>query len=444
MKIIQVPYCFYPDQVGGTEVYVAALVNCLTDRGIESIVVSPGERNDSYEHEGIRVRRFHVNPTIKDLRELYGEGNAAAAKEFSLILDEEKPDLVHLHALTRGVSLRLVREAKLRRLPVVFTYHTPTVSCQRGTLMRWGREVCDGVLRRNLCARCTLHGLGMNRISSHILGSVPKEFGRFLGRVGKSGGAWTALRMTELIQSHHTSLHQLMNEVDHIIATAEWAKEILVRNRVLPEKITVSRQGLCTPIPQSSTSKLQLSNSNLKIVFIGRMDPTKGLHILIQAMRLLPELKMSLHIYGVVQGKSGQEYEKKIHSMAKKDERIFFHSPVANQDMIHTLRTFDILAVPSQWLETGPLVILEAFAAGIPVIGSNLGSIAERVEHGVNGLLVEPDSIEAWHAQIKNLSLNRDLVEKLKKGIQPPRSMETVAQEMEELYLQCTSLKNTA
>jgi glycosyltransferase involved in cell wall biosynthesis len=47
----------------------------------------------------------------------------------------------------------------------------------------------------------------------------------------------------------------------------------------------------------------------------------------------------------------------------------------------------DILAVPSTWYETGPFVVLEAHAAGIPVVGSDLGGIAERVTHGQDGLL---------------------------------------------------------
>jgi hypothetical protein len=75
---------------------------------------------------------------VNNLRELYGEGDQTAAREFAKILDEERPDVGHLHAFTRGVSLRMARKAKRRGVKVVFTYHTPTVSCQRGTLMHWG------------------------------------------------------------------------------------------------------------------------------------------------------------------------------------------------------------------------------------------------------------------------------------------------------------------
>ena len=95
------------------------------------------------------------------MSELYGEGDELAAREFEKILDEEEPDLVHLHAFTRGVSLKIVRAAKARQIPVVFTYHTPTVTCTRGTMMRWGRIPCDGEMLGRRCTACTLHGLGI-------------------------------------------------------------------------------------------------------------------------------------------------------------------------------------------------------------------------------------------------------------------------------------------
>ena len=57
------------------------------------------------------------------------------------------------------------------------------------------------------------------------------------------------------------------------------------------------------------------------------------------------------------------------------------------------LSRIDVLAVPSQWLETGPLVVLEAFAAGTPVIGSDLGGIRELVSDGRDGLLVPHDDV---------------------------------------------------
>lgn len=125
-----------PDPVGGTEIYVDGLARCLRAQGIQSFIVAPSGNAtaEAYEHEGLRVRRFRSSTGSKHmLRELYGEGDPEAAMAFAHILDEERPDAVHIHAFTRAVSVLLVRAAKRRGLPVFFTYHTPTVSCRRGT-----------------------------------------------------------------------------------------------------------------------------------------------------------------------------------------------------------------------------------------------------------------------------------------------------------------------
>jgi glycosyltransferase involved in cell wall biosynthesis len=100
------------------------------------------------------------------------------------------------------------------------------------------------------------------------------------------------------------------------------------------------------------------------------------------------------------------------------------------------LRSYDLLAVPSQGLETGPLVVLEAFAAGVPVIGSRLGSIAEIVRDEVDGVLVPNATAEGWAHALRRFSEDRGLIERLRTAVHPPRTMSTVAKEMATLYRQ--------
>lgn len=435
MKVIQIPFCFYPDPVGGTEVYVDALSRHLQEQGVNVAIAAPGNENQSYFHHQLPVRRFAVSGEVANLRELYGEGDKLAAREFSHILDEEKPDVLHLHAFTSGASLLLVRAAKQRQIPIVFTYHTPTVSCQRGTLMRGGTQVCDGKLDLHTCARCTLQGLGLNPISANVSGSLPPLVGRSLGTMNLSGGVWTALRMTELMSYRHAAFDALMKEVDHVVAVSSWVKDVLVGNHVPPAKITVIRQGLChTQFALTKDRGEDASEAPLKIAFFGRLDPTKGVDILIKALQFDPQLPVQFDIYGVSQGGAGDAYQQELQKLAQNDPRIRFKYPVPADKVVKILADYDLLAVPSQWLETGPMVVLEAFAANIPVIGSNLGGIAERVEHEVNGLLVEPKSVEAWYRELQRLCQDRALRLRLRAGIHPPQTMQIVTEEMMALY----------
>jgi glycosyltransferase involved in cell wall biosynthesis len=80
------------------------------------------------------------------------------------------------------------------------------------------------------------------------------------------------------------------------------------------------------------------------------------------------------------------------------------------------------------------MVVLEAFAAGVPVIGSNLGGIAELVTDSVDGLLVEPCSVGAWIQVLRKLSNDRTVLDKLRSGISPPRRISESARDMAEVY----------
>ena len=85
-------------------------------------------------------------------------------------------------------------------------------------------------------------------------------------------------------------------------------------------------------------------------------------------------------------------------------------------------------------METGPLVILKSFAAGTPVIGSNLGGIAEWVRHGENGLLVDFDDVSGWRDAFRRCAENREVLVSLRRGVKPPRGMQHVAHEMANIY----------
>jgi glycosyltransferase involved in cell wall biosynthesis len=436
MKILQVPFGFFPAPVGGTEVYVQALAYELCRLGVESLIAAPAEKSAVYEHAGLPVCRFAVTSEVSDIRDLYGEGDLPAAKEFAFILDQEKPDIVHLHAFTRGVSLRLMRTAKARGLPVVFTYHTPTVSCVRGTLLQWGSPVCDGNLRVSRCAACTLHGRGVNKPLSIACGNLSPIIGRRIGKAGMSGRLWTALRMAELVDLRHAMCRALFAEVDWIVVLCQWTADLLQRNGVPSGKINMSRHGLLRPanVVQRTVPSLPLAQRPLRIAYVGRLDPIKGPDVLIRALRQLPEVPVELHLYGIVQGKAGLAYEQQLRRLAGNDPRIAFLPPVENEQVISLLREYHLVAVPSRVLETGPLVVLEAFAACVPVLGADLGGVAESVQHGVNGLLVEPDSVRGWCQAIQRCVEEATLLAQLRNGIRPPRGMDIVAQEMLTVY----------
>src|SRR5207237_4288519 len=114
--------------------------------------------------------------------------------------------------------------------------------------------------------------------------------------------------------------------------------------------------------------------------------------------------------------------------------RISFRPQVAHNAVISLLKNYHVLAVPSRGLETGPLVVLESFAAGTPVIGCKLGGILEWVKHQCNGLLAEPEDIQAWSDIFRQCAEDRALLARLREGVKMPRRMSDVATDMVRLY----------
>jgi glycosyltransferase involved in cell wall biosynthesis len=417
--------------MGGTEVYVEALAREQQRRGLSVAVAAarPSETTTHHVDAGLPVYRF-ASSLSRDVAALYGYGDSLASRAFATIVETEKPDVVHLHAFTSAVSARLAHAARQLGAQVVFTYHTPTVSCQRGTLLRWGKDVCDGVLDAQPCAACTLHTHGLTPRAASLAGRVPTRLGKLVGHFGLSGGGWTAIRMNSLVQDQHTAFRALMCDADRIVVLCEWSRELLVRNGVPPDKLVLSRHGLPTVGPARPTPPR--AAGPLRIAFLGRLHPTKGVDVLLRAMAALRSAEIQLDVFGIADGHD--DYACAITALADQDPRVRLRRPVPSTEVTALLGNYDVLAVPSRWLETGPLVVLEAFAAGVPVVGSRLGGIAELVEDGVTGLLVEPESVAQWTDALRRLADEPHLLRCLRRGIRPPRGMAAVADDMQTVY----------
>ena len=225
--------------------------------------------------------------------------------------------------------------------------------------------------------------------------------------------------MPQLVETQHEAFRALMQEVDGVVALTEWVRTVLVRNGVPASRITLSRHGR----PSGSNSwepLIDVAKRPLRVAFLGRADKVKGVDTLIKAVRGAPDLSVEVHLYGVTQSAAEEDYWTALKCLAGRDTRITFLPSVPNDQVVPLLRSYHVLAVPSRWLETGPLVVLELFAAGTPVIGSNLGGIADRVRHHVNGLLVDVEDVSAWADAIRVCSEDRDLLLKLRQGVKQP------------------------
>jgi glycosyltransferase involved in cell wall biosynthesis len=428
--VLHVPYTYFPDPCGGTEVYVHGLVRGLSQLGYECHVAAPGRQERRYEYDGIEVHRFQTDPA-GSLEQAYGAPDEVAAESFQKIAETVRPDVVHLHARTSAISERIVDIAHAAGAKVVLTYHTPTVSCARGTMMLFGKVPCDGIIERSRCSACVLSARGLPIAAAKLAIAAPGWLVSLSKPAARRVKALKALQVPSLIEEMHGRLRRLLSKVDHVVAVCQWVREVLGRNGVPSDKMTLSRQAI-TQAASAPPRVVREPGRPLSIAYFGRVDHAKGPDLLARALRLVPGAAVEIDIYAVRQPGSERDIGF-LEASARNDARLRVLPAVPAGQVIETMAKYDFIAVPSRGLETGPLVVLEAFAAGVPVLGARLGGIAELVRDGRDGVLVAPDDPNAWAECLARLLDRRELT-RLRQQIKPPRRMKDAAVDMAALY----------
>ena len=425
---------YLPWTIGGSIVYCHRLCQELKLLGVESRVAihqsthkkqSLGE----YVFENVPVL---VLPHLADENERQALFSRTTKDPvgFKKLLEEFRPDVVHFHDFTVVAGIAHMRLAKQGGCKIVMTYHTPGNSCsQHGLHYRseWKR-ICDGEILLDRCSECRLSGAGFSKILGKLVVQKSLPFFDPKGR-GLLSRLFTTRRMTELFRDSWLEMSEL---VDGLHVYAQWVKDIIERNRVSSRKVYFFRSGGPTLVPARSQKS---SDGTFRMVFSGRATFVKGLHVLVDAIRSLPrDLPIEAHLFIAEREWEQKRYGDVLKRKIEGDSRFKVKFGCPQSDLFNALGQYDAAVVPSLWLETGPLTVFEAFAAGLPVIGSRLGGISELVEDGVNGLLFEPGDSRGLADLIKRLVRERDLLSRLTSHVKPPRTMSDVAKDSVALY----------
>ncbi len=471
MRILLVTFDYLPYSIGGTEVYVAGLARELKRLGHDiHILITSHEIREDYDYEGIPVHYLSDPHSPAASRHHKAEPGTLiypyTEETAEQYLRELQPDIIHSHPLYLTPMLPVMAAARRLGIPSLCTYHTPTITCGRGNMTKWGKYNCDGRLDWRQCSACVLQQKGLPKYIAELL---PLLFGHFGGAVRRLQG----LPLPRKIRSMFRILSQRQMQirewetareaVDCWIAVAKWVEEVLIINNVSPDNIFLSRQGLCygsggneSPadagqcrdgtgkgIKPAGTHDETYKTCRLRLGYIGRIQPQKGIHIMLRAMRLLKGRNdISLVIAGVDRSKKNR-YQSDLINSTRSDARIVWQDRLMPDRVGDFMKEIDFLVIPSLWLETGPMTVLEAWAQGIPIIGSNLAGITEWVEECGGGLLFERGNPEDMKKTILKLLENPGS----RRNILVPESVRTIAEvarETDSVYNLLMSRKGVA
>ena len=347
MKILKVIHGFPPDYMAGSEIYSYHLVKELINQNIETFVFTRVEnefhkQHHIYEelHEGIPILR--VNKPKKDY--LYHDKfyDETLDEIFRAYLKKVNPDIVHFGHLSH-LSTSLIKIVKEFGIPIIYTIHDFWLYCVKGQLINKQKEICSGPSVQN-CTSCSPYVVNQQEVSE------------------------TTKHMMETIDN-----------VDIFISPSHTLRDFFINQGVNSNKIKYLKYGFNTK-KIIYNKKGFASDTKINFGFMGRVIPTKGIKVLVDVFNELPNENLS--IYGGI-GAQKRFLETK---------NINFKGGYDNNTINDVLQDIDVLIVPSIWYENAPLVIQEAFLAGIPVITSDLGGMSELVINNENGFTFDVGS----------------------------------------------------
>ncbi len=322
--------------------------------------------------------------------------NAEAAKALSRLLDDFRPDVIHIHGIHRQLSPSILRVAQMADVPVVQTLHDYHHVCPADVMLRGGESVCEP----RACGRLWYGAAVRHRCIA--------------GSLSKSGLSAAETTFQRAVRAYDRS-------VDRFIAPSSFMAQIMhsggwdIPCSVIPNAVPIAEMG------NRSAGEYAL--------FAGRLSKEKGVGVLAEAARIAD-------VQLVVAGEGPMEDD-----LRTTYPEVEFIGRVSSERVIELMKDAFACVVPSVGYENAPMSVLEPMAAGVPVVATRTGGIPELVENGISGILVSPgDSYELAEA-LSKLRRNREYAsslaaagrERVRQHFSPERHMERLMWVYEEV-----------
>ncbi len=415
---------FHPEIVrGGAQQVCYELFEALqATPGIEPTLLAAIDPScESLYKSGARITGFDGRPNefLYLSREYdywwHKSGNRLLHESFVEFLQLVQPEVVHFHHfMLLGLDLLTLTRRTLPNVRIVFTLHEFLGIC-----------AADGhMLRRNDRSLC--RHASQVRCSQCFPGRRPEEF--FMREM------WVK-RHFEAVDVFTTPSRFM---IEHYV---DWGLE---RDRIV--HVTNGQRDY------TGGHRLPASRGrHNRFGFFGQLVDDKGVWVLIEAVRQLRSEGFTDFVVEINGGNLQyasearraeiEAFQKEEEALPFEERRVFFLGSYAVDQLRQRMGRVDWCVVPSVWYETFALVISEAWMFGRPVIGSDVGAMAERIHHDKDGLLFGVGDSRALAETIRRACTEKGLWERLSGGIQAPPPREAMLEGMLDVYRDSASVQ---
>jgi glycosyltransferase involved in cell wall biosynthesis len=364
---------------GGDSTYMLNLSRLLEDRGHEVIPFSmqhPDNLPSPYSNYFVSEIDF---PSLLGKRSPAAAwnvlqrsiNNREASGKIARLIDEVKPDIAHFHNIHDHLTTSIVRPLQKKGIPIVWTLHDYRLVCPNSSFISGG-EICE---------RC-----------------IPGRFYNvFLHRCKK--GSFSA-SFIAMLSSYYEHWKDVRSKVERYIAPSDFVRSKLIEGGFAPNKIVT--------IPNFIDLDLyHRADEEDYYVYFGRLLQEKGIDILIRATERVEGGKLKI----AGSGPAGPELKELASSL--ESGKIEFLGHLAGDQLRDLVSRAQFAVLPARWYENLPFSIMEAFAAGVPVVASDIGGIPEMVDDGVDGYLFSVGDVESCANSLRRMLRDRGQREKM-------------------------------
>jgi glycosyltransferase involved in cell wall biosynthesis len=381
MNILLANWTWYPS--GGDWTYVDSVMKSYLNHGHTIIPFSmQDERNYStpfskYFIDHIDYKTLNKDKSINSGIKILQKSIYSMEAHINLerLLEEHHVDIAHLNNIHNYLTPSIIPLFKKRGIKVIWTLHDYKILCPNTTFLS-GEIICEAC-KGGKYYNCTLKRC---KKGSYLASSIAS------------------------IESYFNTLAGYYNDVDYFICPSHFLHDKIIEYGFPKEKVKWIPYCYHAKLMTTSADNLD-ANKKDYILYVGRLEPTKGVLTLVKAFR---EIKSNVRLKIIGDGSQRKEIEDYLSNNGLKN--IDVEGFKIKTDVIRFIKNCLFSICPSEWYENFPFSIIEAMLLGKPVIGSDIGGIPELIIDDRTGYTFKPGSFKDLSKKIEKLLENKELI----------------------------------